>query len=171
MTPDGTAADHRWGQDSLRSCVGLLLAASASAAIPPDLTDTFDSGDDGWSIYEGGTIGPADWTATGGNTGGFLSYDERRMPTAGDAAFGDAGYVAHLSRYFGRARIVADLRSTAAAAGRARSSASSTPPTRPSGSISSSAGATAVDAVAPLLVPSSRLGRLVRRLRRPARRR
>ncbi len=95
--------------------VVLVLAISASAAFPPDLTDTFDSGDDGWSIYEGGSIGPADWYATGGNPGGFLSHTSSEGDSG--AAFGDAGYVAHLSRYFGRARIVADIRSTAAAPG------------------------------------------------------
>jgi len=81
--------------------------------MPPDLTDTFDGGDQGWSIYEGGALSPVDWTATGGNPGGFLSFTD---PDSGssDAAFGDAGYVAHISRYFGNARIVADMRSSAA---------------------------------------------------------
>ena len=81
--------------------------------MPPDLTDTFDGGDQGWSIYEGGALSPVEWTATGGNPGGFLSFTD---PDSGssDAAFGDAGYVAHISRYFGNARIVADMRSSAA---------------------------------------------------------
>ena len=94
--------------------VGVLLACSASAALPPNLTDTFDSGDDGWSIYKGGSIGPVDWNAGGGNPGGFLSYTTDGAGS--DAAFGDAEYVAHLSRYSGRARIVADMRTSAVGA-------------------------------------------------------
>ena len=111
----------RRGRRTLTGAVAvaaLWLASSAPAALPPDLTDGFDSGDDGWSIYEGGSIGDAGWSASGGNPGGFLSY-ESPDAEAGDAAFGDSGYVAHLSDYYGRARIVADLRTTGDAASRA----------------------------------------------------
>lgn len=90
----------------------MLWLAAAAGALPPNLTDDFDSGDDGWSLYEGGAIEPADWFDAGGNPGGFLSH----TGTGTDAAFGDAGYVARLSRYFDRADIVADLRSTATGA-------------------------------------------------------
>ena len=99
------------GATGLIALVALWFAA-AVGAMPPDLTDDFDGGDDGWSLYEGGSIGPAEWFGTGGNPGGFLSH----AGTGEDAAFGDAGYVTHLSRYYDRAEIVADLRSTAAGA-------------------------------------------------------
>lgn len=96
------------GATGLIALVALWFAAAAGA-MPPDLTDDFDGGDDGWSLYDGGSIGPAEWFGTGGNPGGFLSH----AGTGQDAAFGDAAYVAHLSRYYGKAEIVADLRSTA----------------------------------------------------------
>jgi hypothetical protein len=92
----------------------VLWLVTAAGATPPDLTDDFDGGSDGWSLYEGGSIGPADWFAAGGNPGGFLSHTD--AGGGSHAAFGDAGYVAHLSRYYERARIVADLRSTAVGA-------------------------------------------------------
>ncbi len=117
----GTRQQRRLGALGLRNteAAGLVVLvvlwlASAAAAMPPDLTDDFDSGDAGWSLYEGGAIGPADWLATGGNPGGYISHKSSGAET--DAAFGDAGYVAHLSRYFDKARIVADMRSTATAA-------------------------------------------------------
>ena len=91
-----------------------LLSAVFASAAPPKITETFDTGDDGWEIYESGSESSAAWVAAGGNPGGFIRYEDASA-AGSDALFADADYVSNISRYSGDP-IVVDLRAGSAQA-------------------------------------------------------
>lgn len=89
-----------------------LLAIGGAFAAPPTITETFDSGNDGWEIYEGDSESPAAWISSGGNPGGFIRYEDADSASS-DAVFADEDYVTDISDREGQV-IVADLRTGSA---------------------------------------------------------
>ena len=58
---------------TMRTSHALLLALLAGAAHAQAATYTFDANDQGWTIFDGGTL---THVAAGGNTGGFLQVED-----------------------------------------------------------------------------------------------
>ena len=81
---------------ALALLLALLPAAPAQSPRGETITSTFDTDDEGWTVFgdaEGGTATP-DYNATGGNPGGYLSADDDVAGgtwywTASDAFLGD----------------------------------------------------------------------------------
>lgn len=97
----------------LTLAVGVVatIASASALAGPPTITETFDSSNDGWHVYEGLDESQAAWVASGGNPGGFIRYSDADG-SGYDAFFGDEDYIEGIRRYRGAGSIVADVRSS-----------------------------------------------------------
>lgn len=82
-------------------CLGLLvLSILPSTKADPIAISTFDSGNEGWLVVSTeGYVGPADWSPTGGNPGGYI-YDTD-MDDGGWGFLAPAKFLGNVSAAYG----------------------------------------------------------------------